>query len=532
MLNRFFKLLTAYLFVVAMTVFFVSVFSNQVFAQKCDAIYETITRLHHPDPGAFMVWNSVYGNEKHSTKFVFAIESSSKTGNVIAAGEVKITSGVRPALLLVEYDRRGRKIWGKIYKVPYMEKVIKIASDGDGYVVVANISAPKKHNEIWIGFIDGAGKLKSYKIIGDKKFDLFANDLQPKIGGGGWMLPVTATINYKGEGYTQKNSLIFILDNKGNKINSRSYILGVKTEMLGLTVSEFDADNTGYIATGYFENNSGKNIAWVLRLNQDLSMVWQKEFSRGVSAKAVRSYSSGEGGVIVAGDVDSANSKSGGVWLAKLGGVNGAIDWQRYYMSKEQTHTYSVRGINVNNDGLIALLMKAEPIDKSYLDPKHDDEGEKDKMAGFGISDNSSYGHLITLSPLGVTMSGDAFYYGQESFLSSLSSDNSGRRIMAGLAIVKPETEIKEDVKGDGAANPPLHEQGDVHLPDVDLSDKAKKGLALLQKKINEQSLLDQKEEKESHGKLAKHHERGANLVQKGWVVLGDMPDKYVNKCK
>ena len=71
-----------------------------------------------------------------------------------------------------------------------------------------------------------------------------------------------------------------------------------------------------------------------------------------------------------------------------------------------------------------------------------------------------------------------------------------------------------------------------MHLPDVDLSDKAKKGLALLQKKINEQSLLDQKEEKESHGKLAKHHERGANLVQKGWVVLGDMPDKYVNKCK
>ncbi len=528
MLNIFFKrLFASYLFIVIMAVT-VCATSMQAFAQKCVAPYETITRLHHPDPGAFMVWNSVYGDKEYFTKFVYAISASDKNRDVIVAGEIRIDSGVRPSLLLVKFDRLGREIWSKIYDIPYIENIIKVASDGDGYVVVANISVPKKNKEIWIGFFDSTGKLKSHKILRDKKFDLLANDIQPKIGGGGWIISLSSVMNYKISDNTQKNASVFILDSNGNKTNSRSYILGVETEILSLSVSKFSNEVEGYIATGYFKNDLGKKIGWVLRLNQDLSMVWQKEFSRGFSAKVTESYSGKDGNIFVAADIESANYKTGGVWLAKLYGIDGEVIWQRYYMSNEKTHTYSVRGLNVNDDGLVALLMMANKIEVNNTDKIKID---KSKIMGFGISDDVSYAHLLTLNPQGVTISGDAFYYAKGAVLSSLSSDKNGRRIMAGFAMVKPETKIREDADDIDEGKSPLQEQGDVRLPDVDLSEKTKRGLKLLQKKISEQSLIVQNEDKELHHKLAKNHDRNSNLVQKGWVVMGDMPDKYIDKC-
>ncbi len=532
MLNRFFKSLAVYLFFMFMVFGYTMLQPYHAFAQKCDAPYETITRLHHPDPGAFMVWNSVFGEQEHKTKFISAIASLRNNRNVIAAGEIRAASGIRPALLLVEFDRRGRKIWSKVHNIPYLDQVIKVASNGDGYVLIANISPPKKHRAIWLGFFDGMGKFKSYKKLSDNKFDLFANDMQPKIGSAGWVVPVTAIIKHADGGGDQKNASVFLLDSKGNQISSRSYILGLKTEIIDLSVSNFGDGVEGYIATGYFENNSGKKIGWVVRLNSDLSMVWQKEFSRGVSAKLVASYPSGDGNVLVAGNVESSNLKSGGAWLAKLDDVGGAIIWQRYYMSGKQTHTYSVRDINVNKDGLIALLMMADPVDVDAKGNNIKDDGKSSKMSGFGVSDDSSYGHLLTLTPRGITLSGDAFYYGSDVMLYSLSQDENGRRIIAGSSMVKRETVIKDNEVDNEGAIVPLRDNTDVHLPDALLSDKTKKGLALLKKKIEAQSLISQNGEDKLHNDSAKLENTDRDLVQKGWVVVGDMPDAYIDPCK
>tara|TARA_R110001592_G_scaffold20926_19_gene84768 strand:- start:7427 stop:9019 length:1593 start_codon:yes stop_codon:yes gene_type:complete len=530
MLNRFFKAPAAYMLIFGLSVSAVGMTSTYAYAQQCNAPYETITRLHHPDPGAFMVWNTIYGEEGRQEKFASAIAQDD--GGVIAAGQVVMTAGVRPSLLLVAFDKRGRKAWEKIHGIPYLDGVVKILQDGGGSVILANQKPNEKDGNIWMGFFDGAGQLKSQKIIKNPSQNLHANDIQPRVGGDGWVVTMSSIHGVvKGEAELQKNATVLILDREGKQVGNRSYILGKKTQVSNLGVSKFSDDRYGYIATGYFENNEGKNIGWALRLNPDLSIVWQREFSRGISANVVSSVNDGHGGVLVAGNIKAADSKAGGVWLAKLEDADGSMRWQRYYMGETEEHTYSVRGVSVNKDGLIALLMMAK-FDEKDSAQQQSDPSAQDKMSGFGITSQSDYAHLLTLSPRGITLSGDAFYYGQGVFLSQLLEDLSGRRVMVGYSFVEPDKTEQLQREALQPKNTPLQEDGVVNLPDVELSDKAKTGLALLQKKIDAQTVISQNEDVQGAEESANTAKGMGGLVQKGWVVVGDMPDPYVDPCE
>jgi len=532
MLNRYFTS-SAAIALIACLCASTSLKPTKAHAQQCDAPYETITRLHHPEPGAFMVWNTVYGEEGREEAFSSAV--AKEGGHILAVGEVYQTKKVRPQLLMVEFDRRGRKVWEKIHKVAHIDKIVKVLADGDGYVVIANLHPPEKKKIIWLGFFDKQGSLKSQKTMRTERRNLTASDIQPMIDGGGWIVPMTSSIMLdEKEGIEQKNTSLIIIDKDGKEKNSRSYILGKKTELSSVSVSNFEGEDEGYIATGWFENNNGKKIGWVLRLDPDLSIAWQKEFSRGVSANVVSSIIADKQTVYVAADVKAADSISGGVWLAALNWGSGDINWQRYYMSDEQKHGYTVRGVDVNQDGLIALLMMAQANPDAH---KAAEEDVVDQLSGFGISSKSDYAHMLTLTPRGITLSGDAFYKGEKAFLSQLVQNDLGQRVMVGDVLVELEPEL-DPVESEEARTGivPLNENSEISLPDVELSDKTKQGLALLQKKIEAQDIIDQKHDDAVHDDDAEESamtdENQSGFVRKGWVVVGDMSDPYKDPCK
>ena len=481
-----------------------------------------------------MVWNTVYGEEGREESFSSAV--AKEGGHILAVGEVYQTKKVRPQLLMVEFDRRGRKVWEKIHKVAHIDEIVKVMADDNdgGYVVIANLHPPEKKKMVWLGFFDKQGALKSQKTMRTEKRNLTASDIQPMIGGGGWIIPMTSSIMLdEKEGIEQKDTSLIIIDKEAKEKNSRSYVLGRKTELSSVSVSNFKGEDEGYIATGWFENNNGKKIGWVLRLDPDLSIAWQKEFSRGVSANVVSSIIANKQTVYVAADVMAADSKAGGVWLAALDWGSGDVNWQRYYMSDEQRHGYTVRGVDVNQDGLIALLMMARA--NPDVNKAAEEEEEVDQLSGFGISDKSNYAHLLTLTPRGITLSGDAFYNGEKAFLSQLVRNELGQRIMVGDSLVEPELDLQE-VESGRTDIVPLNEENDISLPDVELSDKTKQGLALLQKKIEAQDIIDQKHDDADHDDNAQESaiadKNHGGFVRKGWVVVGDMPDPYKDPCK
>ena len=520
-------------------VFVISVFPlKSAQSQQCNAPYETITRFDKPEPGAAMVWQTIYN--RHGTvaperQARFVSSYGAENGDVVVVGEVRQMKNLRPSLLLVRFDDRGRAQWEKVHSMPNMKGVVKIVPDGEGSAVLINMATPKGYRYFWIGFFDKSGNLKSSQTVKDKSFELQSSNIHPSIDGRGWVLPVSVIRKWGEEtNQLQKNASIYLLSQDGKKAGMRSYILGLRTELIHVSAHRFQDELKGYIATGYFENDAGKKIAWVMRLNPDLSVVWQREYGRGLSAKLVSAAVNENGDVLVAGDVNSAESEIKGAWLARLDGESGNMEWQRYYASKEQDYSYNVSDVVWHDDGRMSVLLVGEMAEE-------DKKGEAQKAEEIKSNDKKKYfGHLLTLSPLGLIMSADAFYAGRDSYLSQMVLDQSGRRIFVGDSWQESYAQVKRRRQDNTSEAVPLREDGEVHLPDVQLSDRTRQGLALLQKKISAQDILKEKQETESQEggtkteekESAKQADESPVLLQKGWVFVPEMDETYEDPCK
>jgi hypothetical protein len=538
MLNRFFLSGALQVLFVSTGLFFLVFLSKDAQSQQCDAPYETVTRFDKPDPGAAMVWQTFYnqyGSTARERQASFISSYGLDNGDVLIVGQVQLMKNVRPSLLLVKFNDRGRSEWEKIHSIPHMKEIVKIVPDGEGSAVLVNTETPKGYRYFWIGFFDKSGGLKSFQTIKDKQFEMIANDIHPSIDKEGWAIPVSVVRKWGGDpAQAQKNASIYLLNKEGKKRGMRSYILGVRTELLHVGSQTFAGENKGYIATGYFENDSKKRIAWVMRLNPDLSMVWQKEYGRGISAKLVKSAGDKNGDVLIVGDVNSAESDIRGAWIAKLDGEYGNVLWQRYYASKNNDYSYDARNVVQHDDGRISFLMLGKVVDKNNhnIEPSEEASQSENKDVHFG--------HLLMLSPLGLIMSGDAYYAGYGSYVSSMSMDSLGQLVLVGNSWQRSYVEVRKQREKNSSEVVPLRDEKEIHLPDVQLSDKTRQGLALLQKKISAQDVIEDKNDgghgaelnKNEDAESAKSSDGSLELLQKGWVFAPELDNTYKDPCK
>lgn len=487
-----------------------------VVAQECNPPFEMVTRLHKPEPGAYTVWNAEYGDADYDQMFRSILPLDD--GSVLAAGSRGSILGARSEIIFVTFDRLGRVMSEQFFILNGLRDVVKIQRRTDGgYVVLANI-VQNGREKIWLGFFDDGLKNTSHRIFEDERDELSSTDMVPSVNSG-WVISVSARRSF-GEGTAKvdlENSHVYFLDRLGEKIQRRSYSPGGNNHISGLSVLKRGGEVVGYIATGYFVNNSGKKIAWSLRLDPNLSLNWQSEYSRGLLAKIQASFSYLDDYILVLGDVLPSNGKPMGVWLALLDADDGRVLWQRYYYGEAGTHRHVARGVFVNQDNLIVLMMMA------YANKERDDIAEAEEVEGYKevvITDYVDYAHLLTLSPRGILLGGDTYFFGEGVEISQLVMGKDGSRIMAGHALVKQQDKEFKGAK-DAAVEDPLDEEGRVFLPDVELSSKAKKGLEMLQKKIGAQEVV-------AHNKLANRQD---GLVKKGWVVVGDRLDTYKDPC-
>lgn len=101
----------------------------------------------------------------------------------------------------------------------------------------------------------------------------------------------------------------------------------------------------GFVAAGYTSSfGAGYSDAWVLRLNDDGSIQWSKTFGgTGVDyAKAIRVL--GDGGFIVAGYTGSFGSGADDIWLLRLD-ADGNVLWQKTYGSSSIENTYAIEEV-------------------------------------------------------------------------------------------------------------------------------------------------------------------------------------------
>ena len=99
----------------------------------------------------------------------------------------------------------------------------------------------------------------------------------------------------------------------------------------------------GYIVAGTTNSSgAGSNDAWVFKLNSTGSIIWQKSYGGPYYDDAASIQQTADGGYIAAGTTYSFGAQTGDFWLLRLNS-DGSIAWQKTYGGTGDDEAYCVR---------------------------------------------------------------------------------------------------------------------------------------------------------------------------------------------
>lgn len=533
----------------------------------CSAPPETITRLFHPDPGSFAVWQTNYGEDDAAESFASVTLPVDGEPGVVAAGQTQQTGGAAQ-LLLVRVDHRGQTVWDRVQTIPGFQSAVKILPRGKGYVLLA-----RTQSGAWLGFLDADGRVRGEKNLTLPGALLIPQDMMVMQAARGWLMAVTVEKNQgHGEDRQQtKAPALYQIDASGNVVLKRGFNMGENAEILSLAKLEDKNGDISYIATGYSENRIGQRQGLVLRLDADINLDWQQEFPRGQNAQLTTAAGYMGRYILAAGDVRPVGGGPVGAWLFVLNAADGTMGWQRTFTARDGGHDYLARMLAPQPDGRITLAMAAHALDAA---PTPEDEGTNHETASEKESDKEraarlesaatrtamlgdiaipravDYAHILTLNPRGITLGGDSYFEGQGARLSQLIFGPNQERILTGStratssAVTIPRG-FTPDLARDFTYGPmPLPTQTSApgpakpRLPEGELSEATKSGLALLNKKLKQQQeYRNTTEENQANtdnvqNKTESNQKSKGGYSENGWIVSGEALGPYDDPCR
>ncbi|MDD5224299.1 MAG: hypothetical protein PHE84_09925 [bacterium] len=161
----------------------------------------------------------------------------------------------------------------------------------------------------------------------------------------------------------------------------------------------------GFVIAGHTTSfGAGGYDAWVLKLNPDGTVAWQKAFGGTDVEKAFSIQQTSDGGFIIAGYTKSFGAGNYDAWVLKLNS-DGTMAWQKAYGGTWEDHSYSIQ----------------QTSDGGYI------------LAGY-ISSSTSYHNfwVLKLNPDG-TVAWQKTYGGTHGEAYSIQQTSDGYYIVAGL---------------------------------------------------------------------------------------------------
>ena len=264
-------------------------------------------------------WAKTYGATGNEE--AYSIQQTSDGGYTVAGYTFSFGTGGDIWVLKLNAD--GSLAWQKTYGGSSDEQAYSIQQTSDGGYIVAGYTTSfgTSDTDIWILKLDSYGNVDWQKTYGGTGVD-HANSIQQTSDGGYIVAGYTASFGAGGQD-------IWVL-----KLNSDGSVAWQKT----YGGSNYDYANSiqqtsdgGYIvagSTGSF--GAGGYNTWVLKLNSNGSVAWQKTYGGSTTDGANSIQQTSDGGYIVAGQTGSFGAESYDFWLLRLNS-NGSVAWQKTY---------------------------------------------------------------------------------------------------------------------------------------------------------------------------------------------------------
>lgn len=370
-------------FMVLLSVAFLAVFvpsAQALVPDTCDVQYEAIVKLRAPYAGSYNVWDTVYGEAQTDERFKSAIVLES--GSVFVAGERGFPDKEdKKSVLLAEIGRNGRVLKEYEHELPGLVEVVKIHPHASGAIVVANVKPKGERAHIWVGVFNLQGQLLYQKHIKGGRAALKAYDIEFAPGGKTYILSAFSEVEGSG---VAGSTVLYRISGKGSVISHHSFVIGSENAMVDIRV----LDNGEIMGAGYIMDADGRKTGWLIRLQDDFRMIWQKPYPRGAAAELVAVEPLVKGFMAAVGTALPVSEGNRAGWLLAVDENSGDVGWQRYFT--EGLH-FDGRDIMVSKDAMISVLL--------------------DGTAPEG-SDEPEHVRLMSVNPRGELFSSDEYFNG------------------------------------------------------------------------------------------------------------------------
>ncbi|MDY6839030.1 MAG: PKD domain-containing protein [Thermodesulfobacteriota bacterium] len=295
------------------------------------------------DPSASVIWEKTYGDTGDET--ACGVQQTSDGGYVVAGH----TDSFSHSIWVLKLHSDGAIVWQKTYG-GWLETgatCLQETSDG-GYILAGDWDNGARSSDIWVLKLDSTGTVGWQKTYGTGQADSAVSLRQTSDDG--YILAAN-----RDDGLGNAHSWVLKLGSSGTVDWSKTYSLGT----ISTVGSIQQTSDSGYIVAGStdFFGTGTEVDYWVLKLNPDGSIVWQKAYgltdSTDEHAHAVQQTS--DGGYIVVGD---------GITALRLDS-NGARLWEKTYGGAGDD---SIRSVEQTRDGAYILAGFSDSFGSYWTD--------------------------------------------------------------------------------------------------------------------------------------------------------------------
>ncbi|HVP80104.1 MAG TPA: thrombospondin type 3 repeat-containing protein [Thermodesulfobacteriota bacterium] len=233
-----------------------------------------------------------------------------------------------------------------------------------------------------------------------------------------WSIQQTSDGGYIVAGYTSFGPVdndiwILKLNPDGSLAWQKSYPSGSTDDKV---YSIQQTSDGGYIAAGSTTSSAGGYDFWVLKLNADGSNAWQKTYGGSNHDYAYSTQQTSDGGYILTGHTHSFGAGGIDILMLKLM-ANGGVDWQKTYGGLNDDYAYSIQ--QTSDSGYIVAGSTNYSVGSEYYDIlvlKLKADGEVDWQKTYGGYSSDFANSVQQTSDGGYIVAGSTYSFGAGAF--------------------------------------------------------------------------------------------------------------------
>jgi len=321
------------------------------------------------------LWQKTFGGSKDD--WAKSIQQTSDGGYIVAGWTESFGAGGRDVYIL-KLNADGNLIWQKTFGGSDWDEAWSIQQTSDGGYIVAGGIGPfgGPDRDVYILKIDENGESIWEKTFGESYYDE-AYFIQQTTDGGYIVAGVTNSF-----GAGNGDVYILKLDEDGNLVWQKTF--GGEDNDGAVSIQQ--TSDGGYIVAGWTNSfGAGYFDVYIVKLDEDGNLVWQKTFGGSGVDVAYSIQQTSDGGYIVAGWTDSFGAGGKDVYILKLD-ADGNLIWQKTFGGSSDDYALSIQQ---TSDGGYIVAGFTDSFGAGYFDVyivKLDEDGNLVWQKTFGGS--------------------------------------------------------------------------------------------------------------------------------------------------